>query len=40
LMRESEIPDLIDKSFCSHRKSIRAARTCSLVNVYFFNFGS
>jgi hypothetical protein len=39
-MRESEIPDRIDKSFCSHRKSIRAARICSLVSVIFFNSDS
>jgi hypothetical protein len=27
----SEIPDFLANSFCSHRKSMRAARICSLV---------
>ena len=36
----SEIPDFLANSFWSHRNSIRAARTCSLVIAEFSNWPS
>jgi hypothetical protein len=32
-----DTPDLLARFFCSHRRSMRAARTCSLVISESFN---
>ena len=39
LMLGRDTPDASAKSFCSHRSSIRAARTCSLVSGKFNTSG-